>query len=252
MKYIIIPLFLMGASAFSIFFIDYQDEDEDDGSPINLEARLEVLMTLLLTVAAFQLQIGENLPYKEQTTLIDHYFLMAYFILFVLIWESSLAKVFTDFVHSWDILIGFLCAYLWIMQSLRLVLKWTTYSRFKSRTTSKSWKGSGYNHNICFEMMRYVTCGCSDAFEMCFYVSCPTKCCNFRQKKHERRMLGWLKKEYDESIRWDWGLGKHEKTAELVLGTNWSAFPPPDPSGSTAIQKRQKYIDEGIKSLLND
>lgn len=243
MLYIIIPLFFMVASAFSIFLIDYQDEDEDDGSPINLEGRLQVLVTLLLTVAAFQLQVAADLPFKEQPTLIDYYFLAAYFVLFVLILESSLAKAFTHYAHFGDIVFGSLCALLWTVQSLKFVLKWFTYELSRTHTSAEP------SSLGCRSLSRLICCGCAgfcDAFTMCLYASFSGMPGDWREKKHHRRVKRWLRKERNESERWDQGMSEHEKTAELVLGANWI------PEFHEEAKGIRSYFQEGVATVKRD
>ena len=248
MMYIIIPLFLMVASAFSIFFIDYQDEDEHDGSPINLEGRLQVLVTLLLTVAAFQLQVGADLPFKEQPTLIDYYFLAAYFVLFVLISESSLAKAFTHYAHFWDIVFGSLCALLWTVQSLKFVLKWFTYEISRTHTSAEP------SSLGCQSFSRLICCGFygfCDAFSMCLYASFSGMPGVWREKKHHRRVQRWLRKERNESDRWNQGISEHERTAELVLGADWiPAFHKEAKGIRSYFQEKKATVERHDFSLL--
>ena len=210
MTYIVIPLFLMVASAFSIFFIDADFDNESDEYQITLEERLSVLVTLLLTVAAFQLQISENLPFKDQYTLIDQYFLMAYLVLFGLIWESSLAKVFVHYAELWDHAVGILLAVLWTLHSLQFGLKWFTFRVHESAPSFCSW-------SVLSKVVCCGTCGCWKSLKMCLFVSCGG-CC--RSSKRRERMKRWLRAEMNESASWDWGTTGDEKYAELVIGTD--------------------------------
>ena len=210
MTYIIVPLFLMVASAFSIFFIDL--DNESDEYQVTLQERLSVLVTLLLTVAAFQLQISENLPFKEQYTLIDHYFLMAYLVLFGLIWESAVAKAFevAEVTRIWDAVFGVLVAAVWMIHSMQFFLKWITFDGFESGPSCCGW--DSFLRMICCGM-----CGCWQSLKMCLFVSCGG-CC--RTSKRRERMKRWLRAEMNESASWDWGTNGTEKYAELVLGTD--------------------------------
>ena len=210
MTYIIIPLFLMVASAFSIFFIDLDNEIDD--YHVALPERLSVLVTLLLTVAAFQLQISENLLFKDQYTLIDQYFLMAYLVLFGLIWESAGAKAFevAEDTRIWDTVFGVFVGVVWMIHSIQLFLKWITVDGFESGPSCCGWHS--FLRLVCCGM-----CGCWESLKMCLFVSCGG-CC--RTSKRRERMKRWLRAEMNESASWDWGKNGKEKYAELVWGTN--------------------------------
>ena len=235
MQYVVIPLFLMVASAFSIFFIG------DELAPIDLLGRLTVLMTLLLTVAAFQLQVVADMPFKEQTTLIDHYFLMAYFVFFVLIWESCVVKQHEEYTSIVDYIVGVSLAVLWAILSLKFVLKWCTYMLGRSGTITES-SYIGWHWFLCCGL-----CSVWNSLTMCLYTLCDCLCACCTEKKHNRRVVAWLQKELDESQRWNQGINKeHGMTAELVLGANWIPEFHKDAKGI------KKYFKEGTRTGERD
>jgi len=205
--YVILPLDLMVSSAFSIFFLNF-DDDEDEYTN-SLGDRLQILVTLLLTVAAFQLQIVDNLPFTDQYTLIDQYFLLAYFVLAGLTIESSLVRALKS-PRMHDIVYGIVFLSIWQIHSLQFAFKYFKFGGY----------GSGYHFWSWNTALKFGSCGMvglCDAVKMCLFRECGG-CC--RSNKRQRRLKRWLRAEMRESALWDWGLSGNEKYAELVLGTD--------------------------------
>eukprot|EP01084_Bolivina_argentea_P005893 11135_1 len=160
MLYIVIPLFLMGACSFATFMIDQQD----------ISDRLTYIVTLLLTITSFQCSVGEYLPFKSQFTLIDHYFLLAYFLLTALILETCIFATDWKWKFDEDLLeksFAGLLAFFWMAYSMQFLIK---YSR------------NSQSCNVCFETFF----GC---------------CCKTRRNK--THLTHWLKMEKGESQEFD-------------------------------------------------
>ena len=113
----VLPLFLVVSCSFAQVAI--KEEDAAD--------KLEFVVTILLTVAAFQFAFSSDLPQTSETTHIDVYIICAYLIL-----SSMVAHIALCPLH--ETLFLTLCAMLWLGASLFFVWKW------KRKTTPQDWR----------------------------------------------------------------------------------------------------------------
>ena len=81
---------------------------------------------------------------------------------------------------------------------------------------------------------------------MCLYASFSGMPGDWREKKQHRRVKRWLRKERNESERWDQGMSEHEQIAELVLGANWI------PEFHEEAKGIRSYFQEGVATVKRD
>eukprot|EP01084_Bolivina_argentea_P231397 390250_1 len=113
------PFFVIVASSFSQFFID----------PDEIGDRLGVAMGILLTFAAFQGAVGEELPQTGEMLLIDWYISAAYVIQTLLILEACLVSVDDDQIsmntkNIIEYVFGIGLGVIWLLFSFIYVSMW--------------------------------------------------------------------------------------------------------------------------------
>eukprot|EP01084_Bolivina_argentea_P198165 339415_1 len=157
---VIMPFFVIVAASFSQFFI-YREEIGD---------RLGVAIGILLTFAAFQGAISEELPESGEMLLIDWYISSAYVIQALLILEACVVSLDDDYQISseWGVAIeywvGIVLGVSWILFSFVYVSMWS-------------------------ENMRRL-------YGICF------KCCCVRCCKKRKGWTDWKTRGSDEIERW--------------------------------------------------
>lgn len=125
----VLPLFLLVCCAFAAFSISSETE---------LGEKLSYVVTLLLTVSAFQYSLSTDLPKSSESTMIDTYILVAYLLLTIMIAEISIVAVLVDdedLKATIDILVGAVCAIVWGWLTARFVIRFCKYKN----GTSVNW-----------------------------------------------------------------------------------------------------------------
>ena len=127
----VLPIFLVVSCSFAQSIITYDDFLGD---------KLTYIITLLLTTAAFQYTLSSELPKTSETTRIDSYILIGYFILSVLTLQIAITKILFDIDYDnsaiiTEVTILCACALIWIIKSIMFL---TLY--IKSRNNNIDWK----------------------------------------------------------------------------------------------------------------
>merc|ERR1712083_709200 len=110
-------------------FAHYAMDDRDEW----LGDKFSYLITLLLTTAAFQYSMNEDLPKTPELTRIDSYILWAYLILAAQIVELAIASRLDaaydldDAAFVLNLIVGLGCVILWLFLTGRFVLGWKRY-----------------------------------------------------------------------------------------------------------------------------
>ena len=200
----IIPLFLMVSCVFCVLLPAWDD------SGATISDRLGYIITLLLAVAAFQISIVDDMPYKSQFTLIDEYFLLAYLILVGMVIEQSVEQSIDQiegdtYLSVW---FGGGLGLLWLMHSLTFIIKYVMFSNF----LNGEWRLRNF--------LNFITCG-SCRFFCTFRDCCIVKgfCCKL--KKRKIRLRHWMEMEQNEAASWDTTkrLKCLSEKTEMILGT---------------------------------
>eukprot|EP01084_Bolivina_argentea_P254172 427232_1 len=133
--YSLLPVFLITSCIFSIFALSGNDRVDE------MNNRLTVVLTLLLTIVATQVAAAEGLPNLPTTTIVDNYILVSYMlhvltIPFTIV--SALATVFDDEDKKkcFDMTCGIVFGILWAIASFLCLggIKYTPwYESWKKR-----------------------------------------------------------------------------------------------------------------------
>eukprot|EP01084_Bolivina_argentea_P263635 446292_1 len=194
MLYIILPLCLMVSCSFAILLPIWTQSDE------SISDRLTYIITLLLTVAAFQISITSDLPYKSQFTLIDQYFLLAYLILAALVLEQSIVEslhfVDNEIAEIIEISFGCLLGLVWAMHTLTFIVKYFTYTGCRFSFDCSLWE----DWEI---ILNFITCGLLNFIETLYECIVVTSCFCSKKRKKKMRLYKWMKMEKKEASSWD-------------------------------------------------
>ena len=205
----IVPLFLMVSCVFHALLPAWDDASISD--------RLSYIITLLLAVAAFQISIVNDMPYKSQFTLIDEYFLLAYLILVGMVIQQSVEEsVDNDGDLYLSVWFGGGLLILWIIHSLTFLLKYIMFVNLLhiDLICERPMTNIG-------NLLNCISCG-SGRFLSTFWMCCVTKSVCCRSKKREIRLRQWMRMEKNEAATWDTTkrLKDLSETAELIIGTH--------------------------------
>jgi hypothetical protein len=117
----VLPLTLVVLCAFAAFAVD---------SDTNLGEKLSFVVTLLLTVSAFQYSLTVDLPQTSETTMIDTYILTAYCVLTIIVAEIAIVAAVVDdpsLALQIDLVVAIICALIWTWFTGRFVVRYVKY-----------------------------------------------------------------------------------------------------------------------------
>lgn len=119
---IVLPLFGLTSMTFTAFILN----------PAELNDRLTIVITMLLTVVAFKLVVAEKLPKLAYSTRLDAYMDMSFISMFAIAAECTVAYYYSDDAEYSNTGM-IICAALWLLVNAHFVFCWWQMRRFVKR-----------------------------------------------------------------------------------------------------------------------